>query len=194
MNFRACAVSRPAWSPLRGWPALLIVLALFAISSAARADGGHIALHATSGPYTVTLFTMPEPLVAGPVDLSLLVQDASTGAVLGDASAEGTLALTGGAAAQTTITLGHQAATNALLLAGTASLARPGSYALTLRVTRPGSAPEVFSTVLPVGANHRRRTTLVLALVVPLAIILLFLVNQESKQKGRRTEATSGSQ
>jgi hypothetical protein len=172
---------------------LLTLLALFGPGPDARADGGHIALHATSGPYTVTLFTLPEPLVAGPADLSLLVQDAATGAVLGDASAEGSLALTGGAATQTTFTLGHQAATNPLLLAGTVSFAQPGSYALTLRVTRGRAAPEIFATVLPVGANHRRRTTLIFALLLPLAMIALFLVNQASKQKARRTDTSPGS-
>src|SRR5262245_52718855 len=43
-----------------------------------RADGGAVRLREQAGAYQVTVFTSPTPLRAGPVDLSVLVQDAAT--------------------------------------------------------------------------------------------------------------------
>ncbi len=149
----------------------------------ARADGAHIALHTTRGACTVTLFTAPEPLVSGPADLSLLVQDAATGEVLSDATATGTLAHDG--AEPLSFALTHALAGNKLLLAAAPVFAQPGNYTLTLRVERNGAAPATVTTVLAVAPDHRRRTTLLFALVLPLAAILLFLVNQYSKDKRR---------
>ncbi len=148
-----------------------------------RADGAHIAFRASSGAYAVTLFTAPEPLVSGPADLSLLVQDQATGEVLNDATVTGSL--TSAAGASMPIVLTHGLASNKLLLAAAPNLPGPGSFTLALEVERPGTAPASFTTVLAVAANHRRRTTLIFALVLPLAAILLFLVNQQAKL-GRR--------
>src|SRR5262249_156491 len=48
----------------------------------ARADGGTVRLSQRAGGYQVTVFTEPTPLRAGPVDVSVLVQDAATGQAL----------------------------------------------------------------------------------------------------------------
>jgi hypothetical protein len=45
----------------------------------ARGDGGTVRLSERLGGYDVTVFTSPTPLRAGPVDVSVLVQDAATG-------------------------------------------------------------------------------------------------------------------
>ena len=164
------------------WPYLSLTLALVLISTpTARADGGHIALHASAGAYSITLFTAPEPLVAGPIDLSLLVEDATTGQVLGDAAAEATLA-TPNDPQPLHFSLTRAAASNKLLLAALPRLPRPGAYTLILHVTSPGASSASFTTVLPVAADHRRRTTLLFALVLPLVAIFLFLSNQQAKQ------------
>jgi hypothetical protein len=51
-----------------------------------RGDGGTLQLVERSGPFDVTLFTAPTPLRAGPVDISVLVQDAATGEPVPSAS------------------------------------------------------------------------------------------------------------
>ena len=48
-------------------------------SSLARADGGAVRLREQAGDYQITVFTSPTPFRAGPVDVSVLVQDAATG-------------------------------------------------------------------------------------------------------------------
>ena len=47
--------------------------------SGLRADGGTLRLSERVGGYRVTVFTAPTPLRAGPVDVSVFVQDADTG-------------------------------------------------------------------------------------------------------------------
>ena len=45
----------------------------------ASADGGSLRLSEKKGGYQITVFTAPTPFRAGPVDISVLVQDALTG-------------------------------------------------------------------------------------------------------------------
>src|SRR5258708_15793531 len=47
-------------------------------SSFSRADGGAVRLSQRRGDYQITVFTAPTPFRAGPVDVSILVQDAAT--------------------------------------------------------------------------------------------------------------------
>ena len=61
---------------------LLLVTALLAFSSRGQADGGFVELHQEVGPFVVTVFSAPGPLRAGPVDISVLVQDRSNRPVL----------------------------------------------------------------------------------------------------------------
>jgi hypothetical protein len=48
-------------------------------SSFLRADGGTVRLSQRQGGYRITVFTEPTPFRAGPVDVSVLVQDVRTG-------------------------------------------------------------------------------------------------------------------
>jgi len=52
---------------------------LFSPSSILRADGGVIRLSEQKGSYRITVFSAPTPLRAGPMDISVLVQDSATG-------------------------------------------------------------------------------------------------------------------
>ena len=55
---------------------LMLVYSLFLPSSSGlRADGGAVRLREQAGAYQVTVFTSPAPFRAGPVDVSVLVQD-----------------------------------------------------------------------------------------------------------------------
>ena len=44
-----------------------------------RGDGGTVRLSRSEGGLQITVFTLPTPFRAGPVDISVLVQDATTG-------------------------------------------------------------------------------------------------------------------
>jgi hypothetical protein len=53
----------------------------------ARGDGGTVRLSRRVGGYEIVVFTSPTPLRAGPVDVSVLVQDAATGEPVPDVRA-----------------------------------------------------------------------------------------------------------
>ena len=144
----------------------------------ALADGGRIVLHATSGSVTITVFTAPEPLVAGAADFSVLVQDATSNEVLGTPHVRGTLTTV-----QARIPLAF--VPSGMLMAATTHFPAPGIYRLDLSVNSAGGPPAVFTTTLVVEASHERRTTVILALLFPLAVIALFLVNQQLKRNRR---------
>jgi hypothetical protein len=59
----------------------LLLLSSFVLhpSSFSRADGGAVRLSQRRDDYQITVFTTPTPFRAGPVDVSVLVQDARTG-------------------------------------------------------------------------------------------------------------------
>jgi hypothetical protein len=169
--------------------AAFLVVAL-GTATAALADGPHIALHATQGRYEVTLFSAPDPLVTGPVELTLLVQDANTGALLSDVTAGGALVPASGAAIPLTLTPGGSS--NRQLWGETVRIAAPGNYTLHLRVTAGGGPVAEFSGGLPVDANRGKRNTVLWAVFVLLASIGLFLANQTAKQRLRVARRSAG--
>jgi hypothetical protein len=58
---------------------ILLFSAMFLVPSLAAADGGALRLSEQKDGYRIAAFTTPTPLRAGPVDISVLVQDAATG-------------------------------------------------------------------------------------------------------------------
>ncbi len=127
----------------------------------------------------MTLFSAPDPLIAGPAELTLLVQDAASGAMVPAVQAHGQLALTGTAPVAFTLAPGGTGSTGLLL--ATVSLTRPGSYALHLEVTAAGRTAAEFSGVLQVAENNGQRNTVLWAVFVPGVCAALFLANQYGK-------------
>ena len=56
-----------------------LLLSCLLTPRSARADGGAVQLSERTGDYQIAVFTLPTPFRAGPVDISVLVQDAATG-------------------------------------------------------------------------------------------------------------------
>jgi hypothetical protein len=57
---------------------LLPICTLLSLPSLSMADGGAVRLLERKGSYQIAVFTAPTPLSAGPVDVSVLVQNADT--------------------------------------------------------------------------------------------------------------------
>jgi hypothetical protein len=108
-------------------------------SSLARADGGVVRLHEQAGGYLVTAFTAPTPLRAGPVDLSVLVQDAATGECVPEARVTVRLTAreTGNVLEYPALT---EAATNKLFHAAVLRLPEPGWWDVDVSVEGPRGA------------------------------------------------------
>jgi hypothetical protein len=118
-------------------PILFLLSSSFILdpSSIARADGGAVRLSEQAGAYRVTVFTSPTPLRAGPVDVSVLVQDAAGECV---PAAKVTVRLT---ARQTGEVLEYpatvEAATNKLFDAAVFELPNSGWWEVTVTVEGP---------------------------------------------------------
>jgi hypothetical protein len=106
----------------------------------AKADGGAVRLRERAGDYQAAVFTSPTPFRAGPVDVSVLVQDAATGECLPEARV--TVRLT---ARESGLVLEYPAtpgaATNKLFHAAVFQLPEPGWWDVEVVVAGPrGSA------------------------------------------------------
>jgi hypothetical protein len=109
----------------------------------ARADGGAIRLSEQKGKYRIAVFTLPTPLRAGPVDISVLVQDADTGQPASDVQASIGVERRG----SPDVALRHrattEAATNKLYYAANFELPEPGWYSVEVSVEGPLGEAEV---------------------------------------------------
>src|SRR6516162_8126595 len=57
---------------------VLLISVLITLPAPALADGGTLRMSEEKGNYQIAIFTSPTPLRAGPVDISVLVQNAAT--------------------------------------------------------------------------------------------------------------------
>jgi hypothetical protein len=118
---------RPIVVCLLGW------LLLAAGTRGAFADGGTLRASRQSGEYRISVFSSPTPLRAGPVDVSVLVQDAATGEVQHDLQVE-VQAVRRGRAAAIRRPATTQAATNKLFHAAQFDLPDPGRWNIAVSV------------------------------------------------------------
>jgi hypothetical protein len=105
-------------------------------SSFARADGGAVRLRERAGGYQIAVFTSPTPFRAGPVDVSVLVQDAATEECVPEAQVTVYLKATGsGRTVECPATT--EAATNRLFHAAVFELPEPGYWNVEIAVEGP---------------------------------------------------------
>ena len=98
----------------------------------AIADGGTMRLSGKTGGYQIAVFTAPTPFRAGAVDISALVQDASTGEPLTQVRVTIRMTRPGGLALEYPATT--EAATNKLFHAAQFELPEPGRWEMQVRV------------------------------------------------------------
>jgi len=112
-------------------------------SSFLRADGGTVRLSEQNGKYRITVFTAPTVLRAGPVDISVLVQQADTGEPASDVQVSIAVERRG----STDVALRHrattEAATNKLYYAANFDLPEPGWYSVEVFIDGPLGEAEV---------------------------------------------------
>ncbi len=149
-------------------------------ATAAHGDGGTMLLHQDAGAFTITLFAAPQPLQVGPADLSVMVQDRSSGEVLLDPTIDLTVALEATNALQQTARLATGQASNRLLQAATVHFSRAGKWRLRLLVRR-GNEVAQLSTGCTVEPDRSRATLVWFYVLLPIGIILLFVIHQALK-------------
>ena len=152
------------------------MLALLLSTAPLNADGGAVQLSEVKGPYRLTVFTSPTPLRAGPIDISVLVQAASTGSVVADAE----VTLKVNPLNRPTEVLAEPAnranATNKILLAASFELPSPGSWEVRLEVHGSLGNEEVRCRI-EVGEPWPEWLGMLPWVLWPLIPIVLFLVH-----------------
>lgn len=158
--------------------AILLLLA-FGQCASARADGGQVRAMQTYGDLKLTVFTSPSPLRAGPVDVSVLLQDARTGQSIPDANI--TVALTPPNQFEPPLRAiaTADAATNKLLRAALLELPSAGEWQFRVECTVPPADSLVAATFTASVAEPLPRWLTVWPWFTwPLAAVALFAVHR----------------
>jgi hypothetical protein len=143
----------------------------------AHADGGAVCLRETAGAFLVTVFVAPEPVQAGPIDTSVLVQDRQTGVVILDAKVDLAMRRVGSGGHELLTHATREQSTNKVLQSARLDLPTAGSWALRVFVSR-GREESVFATILPVSPAAPRLAAFWPLLLLPPVAAALFALHQ----------------
>ena len=152
---------------------------LIGFCAIARADGGQVRVMQTHGDVKLTIFTAPSPLRAGPIDVSVLLQDAHTGQTI--PSADVTIELTPPNNSQPPIRASAttEAATNKLLRAALIELPSPGEWQFRVECKMPRADSLVTATFTATAAEPLPRWLTVWPWFTwPIAAVTLFAVHR----------------
>jgi len=162
---------------------LLLVAALLSFSSRAQADGGFVELHQEVGPFVVTVFSAPGRLRAGPVDISVMVQDRASGQPVLDGEVFVRLKSPGG------ITLVERAtrelAQNKLLYAALMNLPETGQWELEVTI-KQGKETASISGQVSAAAPTPFLLSYWRSLSLPPIVFTVFALNQWLKRRSAR--------
>jgi hypothetical protein len=109
-------------------------LVVDASCATARGDGGIVRLLERKPPYRIAVFTAPTPFRAGPVDVSVLVQDATTSEPIPDAEVSVTMTPRARPLRALRRPATTEAATNKLLRAALFELPEPGWWEVAVAI------------------------------------------------------------
>src|SRR5262245_39898525 len=140
-----------------------------------HADGGTVQLHAASGPFIVTIFTQPDSLRVGPVDISILVQERETGEVLLDATVDFACWRVADVNAKLVRRAERSRPANKLLQSAAVALPAPGWWSIQVFVSHGGRAATVATNLLVLPEFRRLEAIWPFLLIPPLAIGLFIL-------------------
>ena len=152
-------------------------LVISAFGQAARADGGALRQSQTAGNYRISVFTSPTPFCAGPVDISVFVQDAITGEVIPTTSVTIRVLLHSLPDKALCYIATTEAATNKLFKAAVFDLPEPGHWRVKVTVDGgQGTAQLHFD--LEAAQRTEQWPVLWTWISWPAAVILLFSIHQ----------------
>jgi hypothetical protein len=148
----------------------------------ACADGGSIRLSETKCGYRITVFTAPTPFRAGPVDISVLVQDSLTGEPTAGARVTVRMSKLGQLALEYPAT--PEAATNKLFRAAQFELPEPGRWDMQVRV-EGSHGPAVIAGEVEAAEPLPRWREIWPWFGWPALAIAVFSIHQILKRPGR---------
>ena len=158
----------------------------------ARADGGTVRLVEPVGAFVVTVFSTPEPLRVGPADVSVLLQDRTSGAPLLDARvALEVLPPAGGDATPLRLAATHADATNKLLYATRFTADRAGDWTVGISVRR-GSDSVATYCLLPVAPAASGLSDVWPYLALPPLAVALYALHAKLLRRQRSRHGVPG--
>ena len=153
----------------------ILAFLLGLLSEPLLADGGVVRASAVSGPWRVTLFSSPTPLRAGPIDLSILLQDTATDQPMLGATVN--LMLRHPESEPILVEATRAAATNRLLYAALLDLPQPGAWTVDV-LAADGDVEARLEAVIEAGPPIPRLLSLWTWLAIPGIVLIVFTVNQ----------------
>jgi hypothetical protein len=166
---------------------LLLAVALLALDLRAQADGGIVVLHHVTDLFVVTIFTASVPLRAGPVDISVLVQDRASGQPVLDGEVFIRLRRESGMTVDERAT--REVAQNKLLYCAQMTLPEAGRWELEATIKRGKEAASVLGQV-SAAAPRPFLLSYWRSLSLPPVVIALFALNQWLKRRAARQGKT----
>jgi hypothetical protein len=139
-------------------------------------DGGTLQFRGETPELSVTVFTSPAPLAAGPADISVLLQKRETLEPVLDAEVSIDMrAVASGSEIRGRAT--REQAQNKLLYAAPLTLGESGRWQITVSILRLGVKSEIAGTIL-VAPNQQKLETYWAYLAFPPLMVLLFSVRE----------------
>jgi hypothetical protein len=157
-------------------PKLFLPVAILLAQANALADGGAVQLRKEVGPFVITVFTAPAPLSAGPVDISLLLQNRNGLEPVLDASVSLILrSEASGAEIEARPT--RERAQNKLLYAAPVTLAESGKWQLDVIILRNGVRTEATG-IIDAAPAFEMASSYWSYIAFPPLMIVLFVVRE----------------
>ena len=161
---------------------LLVAVVLSAWTARAQADGGTAQFTKSDGPFRITVFTSPSPLRAGPVDISLMIQNQENQQPLLACSVDVQLRRdTTCISAPAT----RDAAQNRLLYAAQVKIPEPGIWDVAVVIKNGTDSAKIIGAITVAPA----RSVLLAywrSLLLPPLLIALFVLNQWLKRNSAK--------
>jgi hypothetical protein len=162
---------------------ILLILA----QATAWADGGTVQLRKEAGDLVITVFTSPSPLSAGPVDISLLLQNRNGLEPILDATVSLVL-VHAGSNIEFHARPSREQARNKLLYAAPVMLSKRGQWGISITVLRKGKTVAAAGT-LEVAPAPGGAVSLAGFLAFPPIMIVLFIVRERLLRRRSRRGA-----
>jgi hypothetical protein len=138
------------------------------------------------GAYRISVFTSPDPLRAGPIDISVLLQDAETGMPITNAQVNVSLTPSSGLGRTIQTVATNDAATNKLLSAALVELPEPGLWDIEITcLAQHNSARVQFSA--DVGPRSAGWLNMWPWFSWPAAVVIMFVFHRRLVSRSKIT-------
>lgn len=172
---------------------ILSLCSLAWLPALAYGDGGTARFSGNVGDYRMTIFTEPTPLRAGPVDVSVLLQDRQTGGFVTDAAVTISVSHADRPLNVNRVTATTASATNKLFQAASFEFAQPGTWNISVEVDG-NQQTESSAFELNVAPRVPRWVDFIFWIGFPVIPIALFGVRESVRYRQARapSPATAG--